>query len=955
MAIITPKRSSPSPEKSRVVAGGSSPRRAFPGKPKAVRRWRRFAVRFGIIVVLLGIIAFVGATAWVSQDLPDPNKINSRVVAQSTKVYARDGSTVLYEVHGDQRRTVVELADVSAFVKQATLSIEDKDFYKHSGFSLRGLLRAVFVDILSGRKAQGGSTITQQLVKNSILTREKSYVRKLKELILSYQIEQRFSKDQILKMYFNEIPYGSNNYGIESTAQALFNTRAKDLGLPESALLAAMVQAPTFYSPSGIHRKELIDRQHVVLSEMQKQGYITSAQMDEAKAVDVLSRISPSRDPITAPHFVFTVRDRLVEKYGEAAVESGGMRVVTTLDPNIQKIAEEEITAGSAKNEKKYGADNAALVAIDPKTGQVLAMVGSRDFFDSAHDGNFNVATAVRNPGSSFKPIVYLSAFIKGYSPDTLLFDLKTDFGPDGSGKNFIPSNYDGRDHGPLTMRKTLAGSLNVPAVKTLYLAGIQPTADVAGRLGYSTIDGSKAGLAMAIGGSGVRLVEHVNAFAALANDGQFNPLSYILRIEDKNGKVLEQYKQQETKAVDPQPVHQLEDVMTDNNARAYVFGTRNYLTLSDRAVAAKTGTTNDNRDGWTMGFTPSLAAGVWVGNNDYSPMKSGSDGVVVAAPIWHAFMTRALKGKPVEKFKKPSPTKTTKPILMGQLPGNVPISVDSESGKQIPDSCLASWPAKFVSRVVVKSVHDLLFYVNKNNPNGPVPTNPSSDPMFARWEAPVQAWAKKNGYIDALPGYADCSQRTGVSVPTVSITAPTPDQTVSETSLVVTVLASAPAGVASVRYLVDAVQLGEATTAPYSLSLDLSSVTGGFHNLQAVVTDVGGATATATVRFNYLVGAVPTVYISSPTNKQSIPLASFPRTVAITASDGDGVATVSLFTKNSDGASTLINAVDNPSDSTMSLPWPTPAAGEYRLYVTLKNKKNKTTTSDVVVVTVTP
>jgi membrane peptidoglycan carboxypeptidase len=908
-----------------------------------------------IVAGLVGVILVVGVTAWVSQDLPDPNRINSRVVAQSTKIYARDGSTLLYEIHGDQRRTVIELADIATFAKQATLSIEDKDFYKHSGFSLRGLMRAIFVDILSGHKAQGGSTITQQLVKNSILTREKSYIRKIKEIILSYQIEQRFSKDQILKMYFNEIPYGSNNYGIESAAESTFGKRAKDLDLAESALLAGMVQSPSYYSPRGIHTPELLDRQHVVLNEMARQGYITAAQAEEAKGVDVLKRVTPSRDPITAPHFVLTVRDQLVEKYGEKAVETGGMRVITTLNPDYQKIAEEEVTAGVTKIEKRYNASNAALVAVDAKTGQILAMVGSRDFFDTEHDGNFNVATAVRNPGSSFKPIVYLSAFTKGYSPDTLLFDLKTNFGPDGSGKDFIPNNYDLKDHGPLTMRKTLAGSLNVPAVKTLYLAGIPHTAELAGKLGYTTIDGSKAGLAMAIGGSGVRLVEHVGAFAALANDGTYNPITYILRIEDKNGKVLEQYKAQSSKAVDLQPVRQLQDVMSDNNARAYVFGTRNNLTLSDRSVAAKTGTTNDNRDGWTMGYTPSLAAGVWVGNNDYSPMKAGSDGSVVAAPIWHNFMQRALKGKPVEKFTKPGPNTSTKPILLGQLPGNAPITVDSESGLQIPDSCLATWPAQYVQHVVVKSVHDILYYVQKDDPNGAAPSNPSSDPMYTRWEAPVAAWAKKNGYVDTLPGYDTCGRRTGVSGPSISITSPFADQTISSSPVTVTVQASSPAGVTSVQYSLDGVAQTTSTEAPYSTTLDLSSVSGGFHTIQATITDAAGVTATASVRMNYLVGSVPTAYISSPTNKQSLALSSFPRTVTAVATDPDGVANVTLLTKNSDGTTTVINSLDNPSDATVSLPWPTPASGEYKLFITMRSKKSRVTTSDTVTVTVTP
>lgn len=952
MSIITPKR----PSKDSEPTGRSTiGRRRFPGRPRITRRWRQLAIKISVFVVLVGVICAVGIAAWVSQDLPDPNKINSRVVAQSTKIYARDGSTLLYEVHGDQRRTVVELADISPFVKQATLSIEDKDFYNHSGFSLRGLLRAIFVDILSGSKAQGGSTITQQLVKNSILTREKSFIRKAKEIILSYQIEQRFTKDQILKLYFNEIPYGSNNYGIEAASQAYFNKHAKDLDLAESALLAAIVKAPTYYNPNGIHRQDLISRQRLVLSEMVKEGNITQAQADEAKEIDILKKVSPTRDPITAPHFVFTVRDQLVQKYGDALVESGGLRVVTTLDPKLQKIAEEEVTAGAAKNATKYKAGNAALVAADPKTGQVLAMVGSKDFFDKENDGNFNVATAIRNPGSSFKPIVYLTAFTRGYSPSTLLFDLKTNFGPDGSGKDFIPNNYDFKEHGPLTMRQTLAGSLNIPAVKTLYLAGTNNTLDLADRLGYTTIDREKVGLALAIGGGGVKLIEHVGAFAALANDGVRNPVALLLRVEDKNGKVLEQFKSQPTRAVESEPVRQLEDVMSDNNARAYVFGTKNSLTLGSRPVAAKTGTTNDNRDGWTMGFTPSLAAGVWVGNNDYSQMKAGADGVVVAAPIWHNFMDRALKDTPIEKFTKPKAITSTKPVLLGKLPGQVPIAVDSVTGKQIPDSCLASWPTQFVQQKFIKEVHTILFYMDKNEPNGNAPTDPTKDSMFARWEKPIQEWAKKNGYVGTNPGMEDCALRSGgaVGAPTISFTSPLATTTVTGTSVTATVGVTAPAGVTSVQYALDAALVATVTTAPYGATIDLTGVAAGFHTLTATLTDAAGTTATASVRFNLLPGGVATVYISSPAAQEKISSSSFPRAVTIVAYDPEGVANVTLLIKNADGTTTPLNTIDNPGDQTVSLSWATTDPGKYQLVATMKNKRGTVTTSDTITVTV--
>lgn len=915
-------------------------------------------MRLIVVVVLLGVFGTVGAIAWVSQDLPDPNKLNTRVVAQSTKIYARDGTTLLYNIHGDQRRTLIALNDVSPFIKQATLSIEDKNFYKHRGVSLRGILRAIFVDLLSGKKAQGGSTITQQLVKNSILTRDKSYVRKAKEIILAYQMEQRFSKDQILKLYFNEIPYGSSAYGVEAAAETYFNKHAKDLDLAESALLAAMVQAPSYYSPNGLHRQELISRQRLVLGEMIKDGYIDQGQADEARAVDVLKRVSPHRDRIIAPHFVFTIRDQLAQKYGDALVEQGGLRVVTTLDPKLQTIAEEEISAGAEKNEKKHRADNAALVAIDPRTGQVLALVGSRDFFDTEHDGNFNVATAVRNPGSSFKPVVYLTAFTRGYSPDTLLFDLKTNFGPDGSGKDFVPNNYDFKEHGPLKMRQTLAGSLNIPAVKTLYLAGIDNVVDLADRLGYTTINRRQVGLALAIGGGGVKLLEHVSGFATLANDGVRNPVSLLLRVEDKNGRVLEQYKQQSSRVVSADNVHQLESVMSDNTARAFIFGSKNSLTLGGRAVAAKTGTTNDNRDGWTLGFTPSLAAGVWVGNNDYSPMKPGSDGVIVAAPIWRAFMERSLKGKPVENFPKPPKNSSAKPTLLGRLPSDVPVSVDSQTGKQIPDSCLADWPAQFVSRKLIKEVHDILYYVNTDDPNGPPPTDPSADPMFSRWEKPVQEWAKKNGFIAASPGFENCSLRAGGSGATVaiSLTSPSPESTITTTSLPVAVTASSSSAVSSVEYAVDGTVLATSASDPFSTTLDLSALENGFHTLRATATDSTGSAASAEVRFNLLVGgsAVPTVYFLSPAPHETVSAGDFPRAVRLAIFDPGGVANVTLSLRQADGSTTVLDSQDNPASSAVTLSWPTTGAGQYELSATIKSKKSgRLTKSDLLPVIV--
>lgn len=813
---------------------------------RSKKLWRRLA-QVAIVGVVLASLSVIGVVAWASQSLPDPNNLTFRVVAESTKILARDGKTVLYEIHGDQKRTVIELDDISPHLVRAVISIEDKDFYNHSGISIRGVIRSLWVDLLRGSKAQGGSTMTQQMVKNAILTREKSVSRKIKEVILSYQIERRYTKDQILKLYFNEIPWGSTAYGAEAAAETYFGVQAKDLSIAQSATLAAMIQSPSYYSPRGNNTDELLVRQKLVLDRMVEQGYITGEEAEAAKKVDVLAQVPAFRDRIVAPHFVFYVRDLLVQKYGELEVEQGGLRVITTLDEKLQTYAEEEVRAGAKKNDAR-GADNAALVSLDPKTGQILTMVGSRDFFDQKRSGNFNVITGLRNPGSSFKPIVYLSAFLKGYSPDTLLFDLKTNFGPDGSGKNYSPNNYDFRQSGPLKMRQTLAGSLNIPAVKTLYLAGIPSTIELASSLGYSTLAGKNFGLALAIGGGAVEPLEHASAFATLANDGKRNPVTALLRVEDKSGKVLEQFEKKEKQVVDKNAVRVLNEVLSDNSARAFVFGTRNPLTLSGRSVAAKTGTTNDFKDGWTVGYTPQLVTVVWVGNNNNTAMKNGSDGVIVAAPIWNAFMKRALDKKPVETFARSTKIEQSKPVLQGKLPEAQKVAVDSETKKKIPDSCLASWPAKYVAHVNVNEVHDILHYVVKDQPNGAAPKDPKSDAMYLRWEAPVQEWAKKNGYVATMPAEESCSLRIVASEQTLSILTPADGSLLTNSSISFTSQLSGFSEEVTVTYTLDGVVVGSSVVAPYEVIVSVE--TAGIHTLVATATTVSGLTATATISF---------------------------------------------------------------------------------------------------------
>lgn len=815
------------------------------------RKILRAALYLAAIFLLLASLTF----AAVSLSLPDPNKLNGRVVAQSTKIYARDGTTLLYEVHGEAKRTLIDLNDIPDYAKQAAIAIEDKNFYKNPGVDWRGILRSVFVDITRGSTAQGGSTITQQFVRNAILTREKTFTRKIKELVLAIEIGQKFSKDDILKLYLNEIPYGQNAYGIEAAAQTYFGKHAHDLTLTEAAYLAALPQAPTFYNPNGLHRDALDARKNVVLDQMYEQGYISKEQRDQAKSAEVVF-LKKSDAPFLASHFVMYIIDQLGQKYGEKTLEEGGLKVVTTLDWNMQQIAEQAIKDGVAKNEKSNRADNAGLVAIDPRTGQTLAMVGSRDYFDDAHSGQFNVALAERQPGSSIKPYIYATAFKEGMSPATMLVDVKTTFGTYG-GKAYSPDNYDGKSHGIVSIRQAMAGSLNIPAVKTLALVGVQSAIDTAKDMGItSDINTDKCGLSLVLGGCEVKLLDHVSAMGVFANGGIRQEVSSILKVEDSNGDILEQYQDQPGKEVlDPQVAFQIVSIMTDNDARSFVFGARSPLILPGRVVAAKTGTTQAWRDGWTLGFTPSLVAGVWVGNNDYSPMRPGADGVVVAAPIWNQFMRNALKDTPPEQFTEPS--------------GIQHVLVDTISGKLPTEYTPSTKSEVFASSALPRDFDDVHVPVQINKLNGKKATNQTAPenvetkvftvirsemPDNPSWEVPVETWARGAGYEYPPTELDDGS----VTVPTfgsqtVSFITPANSQEITSLPFVVQV-AVAGFSPTAVDITLDAENLGTQNSAPYSFNI--ASVKNGWQTLTATAHLANGGAIQNSIRINVNVGS---------------------------------------------------------------------------------------------------
>jgi 1A family penicillin-binding protein len=920
----------------------------------------------GVLFLFLvcGILG-VAALAWYSRDLPSPDKLLDRRVAQSTKIYDRTGDHVLYEIYSDQKRTLVQLEDIPDYMQKAAIVAEDRGFYSHHGFDWKGILRSVWLDLFKGQDV-GGSTITQQLVKNAILSPEKTITRKIKELALSIQLERKFTKDQILQMYFNEIPYGSTAYGIQSAAQTFFGKNAKDLSLAEAALLAAVPKAPTYYSPYGNHTDDLIARQQYILDGMTSEGYITKDEAATAKKVDVLSELVSKKESITAPHFVMYVKELLTEKYGEKTVEQGGLKVYTTLDYDKQKAAEEAISENVDKNSTKYNANNAALVAIDPKTGQILAMVGSKDYFgdpepagckpgvNCTFEPNVNVALRPRQPGSSFKPIVYATAFTKGFTPETTLFDLVTTFKTDT--QDYTPHNYDGKEHGPVTMRSAMAGSLNIPAVKTLYLAGIDNVLNLAQSMGYTTLnDRSRFGLSLVLGGGEVKLLEHTAAFGVFATEGTLHETTPILKVEDADGKTLEEWKQSDGKEVMPiQTARQIESIMSDDAARAFIFGANGPLTLPDRPVAAKTGTTNDWHDGWTMGYTPSLVAGVWAGNNNNEAMKRGSDGVMVAAPIWNAFMKKVLKDTPVEQFTPPEPTVTDKPILNGELGPEIVVKIDRISGKLATENT----PPTDTIEKTFREVHNILFYVNKDDPQGPPPEHPEDDPQFANWEAPVAKWAEEQGYtIDKqqIPtGYDDV--HLPENKPTVSITSPENNATVTSRETTAAVAVSAPRGVISrVEYSVDGQPVGTSYFAPFAGTLLISnSITNGFHTLRATAYDDIDDFNFAEITFNLLAENLPPqINFTAPRDNSSFYASMFPLLITATADDITNIAEINFYAKG-DTETELLKTYSTPTDSTFSFRWDTsPAPGNYELYADVIDTDGNTTRSRSISVTV--
>ena len=848
--------------------------------------------------IVIGIAAFVVALIFfmlfaVIVTLPNIDSIQNLVAAQSSLILDRNGE-VLYAIHGDENRKIVPFDQISPYASKASMAIEDDEFYNHGGVDFKAFLLAVCGEFRICNTSRGGSTITQQFVKNAFLSPERSYTRKAKEIILSLQLEGRYEKDEIMEMYLNRIPYGANIYGVEVASKTFFGKPAAELTIAESAVLAAIPKAPTYYSPYGNNiyvqvdlseeeivrqdirtEQELVDfiakgllgktytfgegedardiyvkgRVDFVLERMRDLEYISEAEYEEALAESNAIEFKPFREDITAPHFVMYVRQILEEKYGTEALEKGGLRVTTTLDVEKQKAADEAVEARAEANETNFGVTNAALVSLDPNSGEILAMVGSRDFWNDEIDGKVNVTLRPRLPGSSFKPIAYAAAFLQGYAPSTVAYDVRTKFGA-----WYEPENFDGQFMGPMTFRAALAASRNVPAVKAGHLAGIPNVIDLARKMGIDLNQPDDwYGLSLALGAGEARPLDMALAYAVFANGGyKVEPVA-ILKVEDRSGNILEEYEQPDKKnlVLDPQVAYLINNILSDPAARPDEYW-RSTLTVPGHVNGAKTGTSNKKKDNvnypfdlWTIGYTRNLVSAVWAGNADGTHVNRTASGLDTAGRIWKLYMTEATKEMPKAEFERPEGIRWVRVAKRsGKLPSehtpedevvsgifasfSVPTEYDNSYQFVEIDKVSGKLATEFTPK---EAIEERAFYMHH-----------SLLPENVQWESAVRKWAKDNDEDEEPPTeYDDVhTAETMGAKPQITITSPKSKSEVSPPSLGVWVDISSPSGVEKVEYQFDDELVYTAESAPFNgiIPLSKSLKNGSTHEIKAIVYD---------------------------------------------------------------------------------------------------------------------
>lgn len=867
-------------------------------------------VLFGLVgLFLAGVIFMTIFVAILSIGLPDVHDIDKLSVAQSTTIYDRDGN-VLYVKHGDENREYVSFDEISQNLIDATVAIEDDEFWEHQGFDIPGIIKAGMHEVFGVGARRGGSTITQQYVKNAFLTPERSYIRKLKEIILSVRLEQAYDKKTILELYLNKIPYGNTAYGVQKAAEIYFNKNASELDIAESAVLASLPQAPSYYNPYGTNRESkllvnvedlrerniysldllekgvdyemgligrgyMIDeergiyipgRADLVLRTMYDDGYITGDEKDAAweKLQNIEFKEHIAR--MDAPHFVFYVIAQLEDKYGKEVVEKGGLQVYTTIDPDLQEAAETAVSEGAAAN-ARFNATNASLVAMDPDNGQILAMVGSKDYYDEEIDGNVNIATSYRQPGSSFKPYVYAQAFYNRYAPASVVYDVRTQFGAGSP-----PDNYDGTFRGPMPMRRALGQSRNIPAIKAYFLAGQQkPIMDLAERMGIQFLTRDRDyGWPLALGTAEVRLVDHVAGFAVFANGGKRVPPEAIIKVQNAQGDILEEFDENKSfeEVLDPQIAYLITHILSDTGVR---LGPN--LTVPGQMNAAKTGTSNKKVNNinipsnlWTMGYTTHVAAGAWAGNSD--DRKSGNlaataNGYEGAAPIWKSFMTKAheVKGWSYEEFPRPSGIQeVTVSAATGKLPGaNIPpdgLRTDIFASFALPTEVDNSF-----AKVEVDTRNDLL--ANEFCPKEYVEERTyrehhSIDPTNEKWESAVRAWAaamaekEEEKAVGTPPTETSplCNEEHFNATRSIKITDPSNYTKIESGTLPIEVKVKSDFPVDKIEFYLDGTMQNIARERPFTGSMRISHFLepGTVHTIRAVLHDIYGYTAESSI-----------------------------------------------------------------------------------------------------------
>ncbi len=845
---------------------------------KRLRREHNYSLRRAKVfsklssVVLIGVLACIllgfAVLVYFMTQIPSPEQLSARNESQATRIYDRNGQ-LLYDVFQNENRTSIPLSQMPDFLKDATISIEDKSFYEHGGFSVTGIARSALELVLHRQIEGGGSTITQQLVKNTLLTPEQSWVRKIKEVILAIQVERVYSKDQILEMYLNTIPYGGTSYGIESAANLYFGIHAKDLDLAQSALLAGLPQMPSVYSPYGTNPELSKVRQKEVLSAMVSNGYITQKQADDAYNEKLAYRTSQKELGMKAPYFVMYVKQKLIEQYGEAAVEQGGLKVYTSLDYNIQQQAENIVKSEIGKL-GAYHVGNGAAVVMDPKTGEILAMVGGKDYFgdpepagctpgvNCTFEPNVNTSIALRQPGSATKPITYSEALVKGYTAATVLMDVQTDFsgGADGQA-SYSPVNYDGQWHGPTQVRYALGNSINIPAVKTLAMVGIKNDMDLAYKMGLANWEPTDAnvanvGLSLTLGGRETNLLDLTDAYSALADQGIHQDTTSILKVMDSKDKTLYEYQPSDgRKVLDSGIAFIISNILSDNGARTMEFGSNSVLNVPGKTVSVKTGTTDDKRDNWTVGYTPSYVVGVWVGNNDNEMMNPViSSGITGASPIWQKIIMAVLANKPDEKPAQPDDVVYTDVDgLMGGLPH--PGSPTRKEYFIKGTEPTAVSPAYQNLKVCKNNPHRLA-NDNEDGDNKDVIVLKENDPTGANtWQTGIDKWvltAPNPEFVgvtkgcSGIPGFAGGATGGIINIANISNGANVPR--------VFDVLATtnSPFGVKKVTWSIDGAIKSTLTQQPFALHVEFPQGDKGSHTITATLEDNNGGTFSTSI-----------------------------------------------------------------------------------------------------------